>query len=142
MTIVGDGGLMLMVGELATLAQESLDMTLVVMNDGGYGVVRGIQKKYFDGRQYYNDLHTPDFQTMAAALDLPHWKVSHGDGFQAVIAEAVGHDGPAIVEVDMNNVGPLEFGALHRRSSIDRPDQRITHSPHRRPAMACAINRA
>lgn len=108
-TIVGDGGLMLMVGELATLAQESLDMTLVVMNDGGYGVMRGIQNKYFDGRQYYNDLHTPDFQTMAAALDLPHWKVSHGDDFQAVIAEAVGHDGPAIVEVDMKSVGPLEF---------------------------------
>ncbi|ALM52032.1 thiamine pyrophosphate-binding protein [Halomonas huangheensis] len=108
-TIVGDGGLMLMVGELATLAQESLDMTLVVMNDGGYGVMRGIQKKYFDGRQYYNDLHTPDFQAMAAALDLPHWKVSHGDDFQSVIAEAVGYDGPAVVEVDMNNVGPLEF---------------------------------
>ncbi|WP_417328734.1 thiamine pyrophosphate-binding protein [Halomonas cupida] len=108
-TIVGDGGLMLMVGELATLAQESLDMTLVVMNDGGYGVMRGIQNKYFDGRQYYNDLHTPDFQTMAAALDLPHWKVSHGDDFQAVIAEAVGHDGPAVVEIDMKSVGPLEF---------------------------------
>lgn len=108
-TIVGDGGLMLMVGELATLAQESLDMTLVVMNDGGYGVMRGIQDKYFDGRQYYNDLHTPDFQSMAAALDLPHWKVSHGDDFQTVIAEAVGHDGPAVVEVDMKSVGPLEF---------------------------------
>lgn len=108
-TIVGDGGLMLMVGELATLAQESLDMTLVVMNDGGYGVMRGIQNKYFDGRQYYNDLHTPDFQTMAAALNLPHWKVSHGDDFQTLIAEAVGHDGPAVVEVDMKSVGPLEF---------------------------------
>ncbi|QEM80344.1 thiamine pyrophosphate-binding protein [Halomonas binhaiensis] len=108
-TVVGDGGLMLMVGELATLAQESLDMTLVVMNDGGYGVMRGIQNKYFDGRQYYNDLHTPDFQAMAASLGLPHWKVSHSDDFQTVIAEAVGHDGPAVVEVDMKSVGPLEF---------------------------------
>lgn len=108
-TIVGDGGLMLMIGELATLAQEAADMTLIVMNDGGYGVMRGIQDKYFDGRQYYNDLHTPDFQAMAESLGLPHWKVSHGDEFQAVIAEAVGHAGPALVEVDMHSVGPLKF---------------------------------
>ncbi len=36
-------------------------MTLLIMNDGGYGVMRGIQDKYFGGRQYYNELHTPDF---------------------------------------------------------------------------------
>ncbi|WP_318152538.1 thiamine pyrophosphate-binding protein [Halomonas sp. M4R1S46] len=108
-TLVGDGGLMLMVGELATLAQEGLDMTLVVMNDGGYGVMRGIQDKYFEGRQYYNDLHTPDFQAMADALGLPRWKVSRGDDFAGVLAEAVGSAGPAIVEVDMASVGPLEF---------------------------------
>ncbi|MAY71431.1 MAG: hypothetical protein CME82_08240 [Halomonas sp.] len=108
-TIVGDGGLMLMVGEMATLAQEDLDMTLIIMNDGGYGVMRGIQSKYFGDRQYYNDLHTPDFQALAQALDLPHWKVSQGDDFHGIVAEAVGRKGPAVIEVDMKSVGPLEF---------------------------------
>ncbi|WP_027965598.1 thiamine pyrophosphate-binding protein [Halomonas halocynthiae] len=108
-TIVGDGGLMLMVGELATLAQEQLDMTLIVMNDGGYGVMRGIQDKYFDGRQYYNDLHTPDFQGLADALAIPRWKVEHGDDFGKVISEAVAQAGPALVEVNMASVGELKF---------------------------------
>lgn len=108
-TLVGDGGLMLMVGELATLAQEDIDMTLLVMNDGGYGVMRGIQDKYFEGRQYYNDLETPDFQAFAEALSLPHWKVERSEDFHAVLTEAVGKDGPALVEVDMARVGPLEF---------------------------------
>lgn len=108
-TVVGDGGLMLMVGELATLAQEGLDMTLIVMNDGGYGVMRGIQEKYFDGRQYYNDLHTPDFQVLADALSLPRWKVNHGDEFETLLAEAVAQPGPALVEVDMASVGELKF---------------------------------
>ncbi|PMR69708.1 thiamine pyrophosphate-binding protein [Halomonas heilongjiangensis] len=108
-TLVGDGGLALGLGELATLAQENLDMTLVVMNDGGYGVMRGIQEKYFEGRQYYNELHTPDFQRLAEAMGLRCWRVSHGDDFAAVLAEAVGHPGPTLVEVDMPSVGELKF---------------------------------
>lgn len=47
-----DGGLSLNLGELATLAQEKANVTLLIMNDGGYGVMRGIQDKYFGGRQY------------------------------------------------------------------------------------------
>ncbi|MCE8036170.1 MAG: thiamine pyrophosphate-binding protein [Halomonadaceae bacterium] len=108
-TLVGDGGLALGLGELATMAQEKLDMTLVVMNDGGYGVMRGIQEKYFEGRQYYNELHTPDFQQLADAMGIRRWKVSHGDDFGAVLTEAVGHPGPALVEVDMLSVGELKF---------------------------------
>ncbi|MCG6656779.1 thiamine pyrophosphate-binding protein [Halomonas campisalis] len=108
-TLVGDGGLALGLGELATMAQEKLDMTLIVMNDGGYGVMRGIQEKYFEGRQYYNELHTPNFQQLADAMGIQRWKVSHGDDFAAVLAEAVGQPGPALVEVDMPSVGELKF---------------------------------
>ncbi len=39
--LVGDGGLSLNLGELATLAQEKANVTLLIMNDGGYGVMRG-----------------------------------------------------------------------------------------------------
>lgn len=48
--LVGDGGLSLNLGELATLAQEKANVTLLIMNDGGYGVMRGIQDKYFGGK--------------------------------------------------------------------------------------------
>ena len=36
----------------------------MIMNDGGYGVMRGIQNNYFGGRQYFNELHTPDYQAL------------------------------------------------------------------------------
>lgn len=32
--------------------------------------MRGIQDKYFGGRQYYNELHTPDFTLLAQAIGL------------------------------------------------------------------------
>ena len=79
---VGDGGLSLNLGELATLAQEKANVTLLIMNDGGYGVMRGIQDKYFGGRQYYNELHTPDFTLLAQAIGLQAWSVERAEDFR------------------------------------------------------------
>ncbi|MCP5915681.1 thiamine pyrophosphate-dependent enzyme, partial [Klebsiella pneumoniae] len=87
--LVGDGGLSLNLGELATLAQEKANVTLLIMNDGGYGVMRGIQDKYFGGRQYYNELHTPDFTLLAQAMGLQAWSVDRAEDFQAVMTEAL-----------------------------------------------------
>lgn len=107
--LVGDGGLALGLGELATMAQEKANITLLIMNDGGYGVMRGIQDKYFAGRQYYNQLHTPDFCQVAEAMGIKAWKVNHAEQFAGVMAEAINYSGPSVVEVEMNSVGPLSF---------------------------------
>lgn len=107
--LVGDGGLSLNLGELATLAQEKANLTLIVMNDGGYGVMRGIQDKYFGGRQYYNALHTPDFTRLAQAMGLQAWSVERAEDFSAVMAEALAMPGPSVVEVRMGEIGPLRF---------------------------------
>lgn len=107
--LVGDGGLALGLGELATMAQEQANITLLIMNDGGYGVMRGIQDKYFAGRQYYNELHTPAFTLVAEAMGLKAWKVDNAAQFSGVLAEAINYPGPSVVEVDMNSIGPLTF---------------------------------
>ncbi|CAI2086476.1 thiamine pyrophosphate-binding protein [Serratia bockelmannii] len=107
--LVGDGGLALGLGELATMAQEQVNITLLIMNDGGYGVMRGIQDKYFAGRQYYNELHTPAFTQIAEVMGLKAWKVDAAAQFNGVLAEAINYPGPSVVEVDMKQVGPLTF---------------------------------
>lgn len=107
--LVGDGGLSLNLGELATLAQEKANVTLIIMNDGGYGVMRGIQDKYFGGRQYYNELHTPDFTLLAQAIGLQAWSVERADDFRAVMTEALAMPGPSVVEVRMGSIGALRF---------------------------------
>ena len=100
---------MLNIGELATAVQEQLDMVFLVMNDGGYGVMRGIQQKYFGDRQYYNQLHTPDFHALAEAMGMRAWKLDDVMNFDAVLQAAVAHPGPALVEVNMDAIGPLHF---------------------------------
>ena len=107
--LVGDGGLMLGVGEIATAIQENANMVLLVMNDGGYGVMRGIQKEYFDGRQYYNELHTPSFVALGEAMGCKSYKANSLEEFDTKINEAMKQDGMCLVEVNMNAIGPLKF---------------------------------
>ncbi|WP_434638823.1 thiamine pyrophosphate-binding protein [Klebsiella sp. I138] len=114
--LVGDGGLSLNLGELATLAQEKANVTLLIMNDGGYGVMRGIQDKYFGGRQYYNELHTPDFTLLAQAIGLQAWSVERAEDFQSVMTEALATPGPSVVEVRMGQIGALRFAGPPQKS--------------------------
>ena len=108
-SLVGDGGLMLGIGEIATMVQENLDMVLLIMNDNGYGVMRGIQNNYFGGRQYYNELHTPDYVKLGESMGCLSLKVDSVESFKEQIKKAIEHNGPAVIELDMNAIGPLKF---------------------------------
>ena len=103
----GDGGLMLNVGELATLKQENARVVLVVMNDRGYGVIRNIQDAQYGGRRAYVDLVTPDFAQLTGALGIAHMPLKAIADTRAVLARACAVEGPVMVEVDMNAIGPF-----------------------------------
>ncbi|WP_367104207.1 thiamine pyrophosphate-binding protein [uncultured Psychrobacter sp.] len=107
--LVGDGGLMLGIGEIATAIQENTNLVLLVMNDGGYGVMRGIQKQYFDGRQYYNELHTPSFVALGEAMGCKSYKAESLEEFDTTINQAMKEEGMSVVEVNMTAIGPLNF---------------------------------
>jgi acetolactate synthase-1/2/3 large subunit len=105
--LIGDGGAMVNLGELATAVDAQANVVFVLMNDRGYGVIRNIQDAQFDGRRCYADLHTPDFGLLAAALGLPHQRVSRIVEFEQALDHALSASGPQLVEVDMAAIGPF-----------------------------------
>jgi acetolactate synthase-1/2/3 large subunit len=105
--IAGDGGLAVHLGELLTLAQERPRLTLVVFNDGGYGVLRNMQATYTERRSGV-DLFTPDFAQLAAACSLPYARIGDASEAAKVIDAAVASDGPTLVEVDLAALGPMK----------------------------------
>jgi acetolactate synthase-1/2/3 large subunit len=105
--LIGDGGAMVNLGELATAVDAQANVVLVLMNDRGYGVIRNIQDAQFGGRRYYADLHTPDFGLLAAALGLPHQRVARITEFERALDHALSLSGPQLVEVDMAAIGPF-----------------------------------
>ena len=105
--MTGDGGFHLSLAELWTLAQERAALVLVVMNDGGYGVIKQIQDRMYGGRNHYADVAGPDLARLAALAGLPYLKVAAADEFGPRVAEGLALDGPSLVEVDMAAVGPF-----------------------------------
>lgn len=118
-TLVGDGGLMLNIGELACAAQEQADLVLLVMNDRGYGVIKNIQDAVYGARRCYVDLHTPDFALLCKSLQVPHLSLAAPDQSATVLREALAMKGPVMVEVDMQAWGPFaaKFAGPPKRST-------------------------
>jgi acetolactate synthase-1/2/3 large subunit len=101
----GDGGFVLNLGELWTVAQERPNLLIIVMNDRGYAVIKHMQDAQFGGNRQYGDLLGPDFGALAGLAGLPFWKVARAADFGATAAQALQTDGPAMIEVDMSVIG-------------------------------------
>lgn len=105
LAMIGDGGLAVHLGELATLAAERPDLVVVLFNDGGYGVLRNMQQaRGAQGRGV--DLFTPDFAELAAAFGLRHRRVTDAEGFDKALKKALKAGGPAIIEVAVDELRP------------------------------------
>ena len=97
--VCGDGGVLFAIGELATIAQEELPVTVVVQTDGGYGMLRYDEERMYD-RTFAVDLRAPDFPALAGAFGLPAERVDCLDpGLPDVLARALQGPGPNLVEV-------------------------------------------
>ncbi|MBH30032.1 MAG: acetolactate synthase [Actinobacteria bacterium] len=106
MVLIGDGGLQVQLGELAALAEEQLPVTLVVFDDGGYGVLRNAQDQYL-GHRFGVDLYTPDFAQIATAFDLDYARVEAADQFHGAFSAAIDRGRPALIHVDCQRLGPM-----------------------------------
>jgi len=105
LALAGDGGLILNLGELATLVQEQCNVLLVLMNDQRYGVIRNIQDASYGGRRCYVDLHTPDYAALCASIGLQHACVQDVAALPAVLNRAWNGAGPFLLEIDMQAIG-------------------------------------
>ena len=66
--IAGDGGFQMTMPELATIAQEELDINVAIINNGYLGMVRQWQEFFYERRYAATPLLSPDFVKLAEAL--------------------------------------------------------------------------
>jgi acetolactate synthase I/II/III large subunit len=106
-TLLGDGGSQLMIGELATAVESAANVVYVLMNDRGYGVIRNIQDAQYNGRRIYADILTPDFSLVCQSVGLPHEHVNTIEDFDGALDRAIAAAGPRLIEIDMTAIGPF-----------------------------------
>ena len=96
-SISGDGGFLFACGELATMAQERLPFTAVIVDDGGYGMLRYDQALAGEA-QYGVDLTTPDFAAMSESFGVRAQTVQGlDDAFGEALAEHIADPSPSVL---------------------------------------------
>jgi acetolactate synthase-1/2/3 large subunit len=111
--VIGDGGLVMNPGELATACARRLDVTYVVANNASYGTIRVHQERHYPGRVVATDLANPDFAALAESFGALGLTVEHPGEVTAYLAKALRHPGPAVLEVRTS----LEHVSPYRRLS-------------------------
>ena len=110
--VVGDGGFMFGIQELATAAQEKLGLVTLVFSNGGYGNIRRDQRRLFEDRVVGADLTAPDFVMLAQSFGVRAHRVNTPEALRPVLSSALESHLPTVIEVQVESnseVSPWEF---------------------------------
>jgi acetolactate synthase-1/2/3 large subunit len=95
LAVSGDGGAMYGISELATARQHNLRVTWLIVDDGGYGILREYMTDAF-GEVNGTELARPDFVVLAESFGVPATLTSP-ERLRADLAKALSSDGPQVV---------------------------------------------
>lgn len=97
-SLSGDGGLTMLMGDMLTAVQMNLPIKIIVFNNSTLGFVEMEQKAagYVDTNVA---LKNPDFGAVAAQMGFFGARVTRSDELESVLRAAFAHDGPALVDV-------------------------------------------
>ncbi|VXC45790.1 Acetohydroxy acid synthase [Arthrobacter sp. 9AX] len=98
LAVSGDGSSMYSISELATAKQHNVPVTWLIVDDGGYGILREYMVGAF-GKATATELARPDFVKLAEAFGVPAVKVAPEDVGEALKA-GFAADGPNVVVVE------------------------------------------
>src|SRR6202163_4920562 len=100
-TLSGDGGLAMLMSDLLSLRQLNLPVKLIVFDNSALGFVE-LEMKAAGLLDFATELHNPDFAKMAEAAGVLGLRANEPEQFRPMLAEALSHPGPALVEVVVN----------------------------------------
>ncbi|PVB59404.1 ubiquinone-dependent pyruvate dehydrogenase [Labrenzia sp. 011] len=97
-SLCGDGGFSMLMGDILSLRQLKLPVKLVVFNNGSLGFVAMEMKAsgYLDAN---TDLDNPNFAAMAEAIGIKGIRVEDPDRLDEGVSDALAHDGPVLLDV-------------------------------------------
>ncbi|CAA9494093.1 MAG: Thiamine pyrophosphate-requiring enzymes [uncultured Sphingomonadaceae bacterium] len=104
----GDGDFLMSGQELATAVRFGAPALFVVVDNGQYGTIRMHQERAYPGRVEGTGLCNPDFAALARAYGAGGWTAADDAGFDRALAEALAHDGPALIHLlaDPEEIAP------------------------------------
>jgi acetolactate synthase-1/2/3 large subunit len=101
--IAGDGGFLMNVQEMETAVRLKSNITMMVWEDGGYGLIAWKQQNEF-GRHTDLAFTNPDWDALAQAFGWHGHRVENSRDLQATLHKALNETGPSLI------VLPIDYG--------------------------------
>ncbi|MEH0633897.1 thiamine pyrophosphate-binding protein [Streptomyces bottropensis] len=95
LAVSGDGGALYSIAELATARQYDLNVTWLIVDDGGYGILRAYMTDAY-GEPTGTELSRPDFVALAESFGVPGVRTTP-ESLERDLAEVLAAPGPRVV---------------------------------------------
>jgi pyruvate dehydrogenase (quinone) len=100
-SLSGDGGFTMLMGDFLSLTQLKLPVKIVVFNNGALGFIE-LEQKSTGFLDFGTDLKNPNFAAMAEAVGIRGIRIEDAGQVDDGIAAAFAHDGPVLVDAVVN----------------------------------------
>jgi len=94
----GDGGISMLLGDLATIKQYKLPIKIIVFNNRSLGMVK-LEMEVSGLPDSETDMENPDFTLIAQAMGIKGITIDNPDDLESRLQEAFDYDGPVLVNV-------------------------------------------
>lgn len=125
----GDGGFMMNIQELETIARLNLPIKLFVLSNRGYGAIKATQINLFGGHlvacNEASGLSIPPIAKLAEAYGLKTVTIRNNSELTEKVKEVLNHEEPVVCEV----ITPIELTAFPKQVSYKRSDGQMESKP-------------
>lgn len=116
--IIGDGGLMMCLQELGTIARHNLPVKIFLFNNKGHGIQKQTMDTWLNSNyaavDHETGLYFPDYQKIAEAFRISYLKISNDIEIQGILEQVMLASGPVFCDVEVIEnqkiVPMLKFG--------------------------------
>jgi len=126
-SVCGDGGFMMTLQELATIAEYDWPIKFAIINNGNLGMVRQWQELFYENNLVATPLKNPDFVKLAEAFGIMGLRATRKEEVQPVIEKAMNHPGPVVIDFQVKydeNCYPMVPPGASLDETIDQPAYR------------------
>lgn len=101
--VSGDGSFLMNIQELATLAEQRLNVKVLIMNNNRLGLVRQQQELFFEERYFASSFESnPDFASIARGFGIPAFDLGEQENPELFLRKMLGQEGPCVINIPIN----------------------------------------
>jgi len=101
--VIGDGSFLMNIQDLQTIAQNNINVSIILVNNNGYLAIRNTQREFLKGRYYGThpkwNLTMPSFKKISKAFGVNYFKVNKNSQINSAINKIIKSKGPTVCEL-------------------------------------------